>query len=424
MELDPVVDAYSAVVYRDLERLRVFMEHGGATIVLREPDGNGCHTLQWAALNNYARIVLYIIEAVVRGAMAVVDVLLENDARLEVTDVNGYRGPAQAHTLRHSLVEANSDIVVKIGLRKDSKSFQEACVARFTEETRTLGDIWETVSSSDLLLLLILDAAHFNGAWSPGVVHRIVGDGEFEVSIDETEQLLTKVVELLKPQCKWNGKDWRIVSAKRQGNLRQQSASRKRPSSPVEVPFSDDEHSHNPEYSGTKKSREEVKQQEVTLAECSELASVSEMDIPLSAPHKSPASNHSLNSCSLLSGKNGSQVLSHSIVSSCSVPMNRRLLCASPVHSTAPKDDASDNVENQLEGNRKHVCKVYTRKMAGKKREGFKGAQSSQSSLDLPCTGQKRGANKIAGPMKESSLIIRTFFFDLTLILSVRFSLW
>ncbi|KAJ4904681.1 Ketol-acid reductoisomerase protein [Raphanus sativus] len=36
------------------------------------------------------------------------------------------QGPAQAQKLRDSLVEAKSDIVVKIGLRKGSRSFEEA----------------------------------------------------------------------------------------------------------------------------------------------------------------------------------------------------------------------------------------------------------------------------------------------------------
>jgi len=47
----------------------------------------------------------------------------------------------------------------QIGLRKGSKSFEEARAAGFTEESGTLGDIWETVSSSDLVLLLISDSA-------------------------------------------------------------------------------------------------------------------------------------------------------------------------------------------------------------------------------------------------------------------------
>ncbi|KAH7511796.1 hypothetical protein FEM48_Zijuj12G0020600 [Ziziphus jujuba var. spinosa] len=71
----------------------------------------------------------------------------------------GSQGPAQAQNLRDSLAEAKSDIVVKVGLRKGSHSFAEARAAGFTEDTGTLGDIWETVSGSDLVLLLISDAA-------------------------------------------------------------------------------------------------------------------------------------------------------------------------------------------------------------------------------------------------------------------------
>ncbi|THG01503.1 hypothetical protein TEA_022294 [Camellia sinensis var. sinensis] len=68
-------------------------------------------------------------------------------------------GPAQAQNLRDSLAEAKSDIVVKIGLRKGSRSFAEARAAGFSEENGTLGDIWETIFGSDLVLLLISDAA-------------------------------------------------------------------------------------------------------------------------------------------------------------------------------------------------------------------------------------------------------------------------
>jgi len=69
-----------------------------------------------------------------------------------------------------------------------------------------------------------------------------------------------------------------------------------------------------------------------TLAEGSGHASVSEMDIPLSALCKSPESTHSPNS--FVSEKNSLQG-SHGIVNS--VPMNG-LLCASPGHS-APVDN-------------------------------------------------------------------------------------
>ncbi|BAS77013.1 Os02g0151600 [Oryza sativa Japonica Group] len=71
----------------------------------------------------------------------------------------GSQGPAQAQNLRDSIAQVKSDIVVKIGLRKGSKSFDEARAAGFSEESGTLGDIWETVSGSDLVLLLISDAA-------------------------------------------------------------------------------------------------------------------------------------------------------------------------------------------------------------------------------------------------------------------------
>ncbi|XP_015953654.1 ketol-acid reductoisomerase, chloroplastic [Arachis duranensis] len=71
----------------------------------------------------------------------------------------GSQGPAQAQNLRDSLAEAKSDIVVKIGLRKGSSSFNEARAAGFSEENGTLGDIWDTISGSDLVLLLISDAA-------------------------------------------------------------------------------------------------------------------------------------------------------------------------------------------------------------------------------------------------------------------------
>lgn len=49
--------------------------------------------------------------------------------------------------------------VWQIGLRKGSRSFAEARAAGFTEESGTLGDIYETISESDLVMLLISDAA-------------------------------------------------------------------------------------------------------------------------------------------------------------------------------------------------------------------------------------------------------------------------
>lgn len=71
----------------------------------------------------------------------------------------GSQGPAQAMNIRDSLAEIKSDIVVKIGLRKGSKSVEDAKAVGFTEESGTLGDVIETVAESDLVLLLISDAA-------------------------------------------------------------------------------------------------------------------------------------------------------------------------------------------------------------------------------------------------------------------------
>jgi hypothetical protein len=62
--------------------------------------------------------------------------------------------------------------------------------------------------------------AYCDGAWSLGIVLRFVGDGEYdgeyEVSIGSKEEkvLVTKVKALLKPQYKWNGKNWTILIAK------------------------------------------------------------------------------------------------------------------------------------------------------------------------------------------------------------------
>ncbi|PRQ51407.1 putative ketol-acid reductoisomerase (NADP(+)) [Rosa chinensis] len=82
-----------------------------------------------------------------------------NSSRASSRSVLSVGGPAQAQNLRDSLAEAKSNIVVKIGLRKGSRSFNEARAAGFTEENGTLGDIWETISESDLVLLLISDPA-------------------------------------------------------------------------------------------------------------------------------------------------------------------------------------------------------------------------------------------------------------------------
>jgi len=102
-----------------------------------------------------------MLQYIVRGGRDLFPLLPEAFKGIKQIGVSGWgsQGPAQAQNLRDSLVEAKSDIVVKIGLRKGSKSFEEARAAGFTEESGTLGDIWETISGSDLVLLLISDSA-------------------------------------------------------------------------------------------------------------------------------------------------------------------------------------------------------------------------------------------------------------------------
>lgn len=85
--------------------------------------------------------------------------------------------------------------------------------------------------------------------------------------------------------------------------MRERSASRKRPSSPIEAAFSGDKDSYDPGYSCTTRSRKEPQQEEVILAGGPEHVPVSEMDIPLSPSPGSPENNPCLNPSSVLHGK-------------------------------------------------------------------------------------------------------------------------
>jgi len=69
----------------------------------------------------------------------------------------GSQGPAQAQNLRDSLIE--TDIRVKVGLRPGSSSMEEARAVGFSEEDGTLGEMFDVIRESDLVLLLISDAA-------------------------------------------------------------------------------------------------------------------------------------------------------------------------------------------------------------------------------------------------------------------------
>jgi ketol-acid reductoisomerase len=69
----------------------------------------------------------------------------------------GSQGPAQAQNLRESL--EGTSIKVKVGMRAGSASMQNARQAGFTEENDTLGEMYEVIRESDMVLLLIADAA-------------------------------------------------------------------------------------------------------------------------------------------------------------------------------------------------------------------------------------------------------------------------
>ncbi|GAB4447515.1 MAG: hypothetical protein Kow0031_30090 [Anaerolineae bacterium] len=67
------------------------------------------------------------------------------------------QGPAQAQNLRDSL--EGTDIRVKVGLREGSSSFAKAEAVGFTRASGTLGEMYDVISESDMVLLLISDAA-------------------------------------------------------------------------------------------------------------------------------------------------------------------------------------------------------------------------------------------------------------------------
>jgi hypothetical protein len=71
----------------------------------------------------------------------------------------GSQAPAQAQNMRESFAEAGLDIKVTIGLRPDSPSVAEAEACGFKKADGTLGDVFDVVSNSDLVVLLISDAA-------------------------------------------------------------------------------------------------------------------------------------------------------------------------------------------------------------------------------------------------------------------------
>lgn len=98
-------------------------------------------------------------EMIVRGGRDKFHLLPQAFAGIRQIGVIGWgsQGPAQAQNLRDSL--ANTDIKVKIGLRPGSSSMTSARQAGFTEDNGTLGEMNAVIRESDMVILLISDAA-------------------------------------------------------------------------------------------------------------------------------------------------------------------------------------------------------------------------------------------------------------------------
>jgi ketol-acid reductoisomerase len=98
-------------------------------------------------------------EYVVRGGQHLFPLLPEALDGIKQIGVLGWssQGPAQAQNLRDSL--AGTDIKVKVGLREGSASMAQAEKAGFTKANGTLGEMFQVIRESDLVLLLIADAA-------------------------------------------------------------------------------------------------------------------------------------------------------------------------------------------------------------------------------------------------------------------------
>lgn len=98
-------------------------------------------------------------EYIVRGGRHLFPLLPKAFEGIKQIGVIGWssQGPAQAQNLRDSL--EGTDITVKVGLREGSSSFAKAEAVGFSRENGTLGEMYQVISESDLVLLLISDAA-------------------------------------------------------------------------------------------------------------------------------------------------------------------------------------------------------------------------------------------------------------------------
>ena len=101
-------------------------------------------------------------EYIVRGGRHLFSKLPEALKGIKSVGVIGWgsQAPAQAQNFRDSLAEAGmNDVTVSIGLRPDSTSNAEARACGFNEKDGTLGETFDVIAKSDLVMLLISDAA-------------------------------------------------------------------------------------------------------------------------------------------------------------------------------------------------------------------------------------------------------------------------
>jgi ketol-acid reductoisomerase len=98
-------------------------------------------------------------EWILRGGRQLFPLLPKAFEGVEQIGVIGWssQGPAQAQNLRSSL--EGTGIQVVVGLRENSRSIPSAESAGFTRADGTLGEMFDVISSSDMVLLLIADAA-------------------------------------------------------------------------------------------------------------------------------------------------------------------------------------------------------------------------------------------------------------------------
>jgi len=98
-------------------------------------------------------------EYIVRGGQDIFPLLHQAFLGIKQIGVIGWssQGPAQAQNLRDSL--QGTGIKVKVGLRENSSSIADAEAKGFTRDNGTLGEMYEVIAESDLVLLLISDGA-------------------------------------------------------------------------------------------------------------------------------------------------------------------------------------------------------------------------------------------------------------------------